>query len=144
MCQVSQRRASKCYTKVLPRAVRSVRPEDRRPPAAGPRPSWADRYFGLLVVYTTVAATIFFGVGGALGSHSWRAPFWLYLISRPLAVAAARWIWQPAPHRPDPAAPLPPLPWRQLAAPVGVSLVGGLVFYALIVELSCKLDDIGV
>src|ERR1700712_257908 len=41
--------------------------------------SLRERYFGLQVVFTTVAATIFFGVGGALGSHSWRTPFWLYV-----------------------------------------------------------------
>ncbi len=106
--------------------------------------SQRERYFGLQVVCTTVAATLFFGIGGALGSHSWRTPFWLYLVSLPLAVAAARLIWQPAPHRAGPVRDLPALPWRQLAAPVVTSLVGGLVFYALIVELSFKLDDVGV
>jgi MFS family permease len=103
-----------------------------------------EKYFGLQVIFTTVSATIFFGVGGALGSHSWRTPFWLYLVSLPLAVAAARFIWSPAPQRSGPAGKLAPLPWRKLAAPVGVSLVGGLVFYVLIVELSFKLDAIGV
>src|SRR3954464_9811343 len=103
-----------------------------------------DKYFSLQVIFTTIAATIFFGIGGALGSHSWRTPFWLYLVSLPLAVAAARLIWQPAPHRAGPVRDLPALPWRQLAAPVVTSLVGGLVFYALIVELSFKLDDVGV
>jgi MFS family permease len=103
-----------------------------------------DRYFGLQVVYTTVSATIFFAVGGALGAQDWRAPFWLYAVSLPLAALAARYIWQPAPRAQAPARKLPPLPWQQLAAPVGVSLLGGLVFYVLIVELSFKLDDIGV
>src|SRR3954447_10570770 len=101
-----------------------------------------DKYFSLQVIFTTVAATIFFGVGGALGSHSWRTPFWLYLVSLPLAVAAAKLIWSPAVARRTEK--LPPLPWRTLLAPVGVSLVGGLVFYVLIVELSFKLDSIGV
>jgi MFS family permease len=106
-----------------------------------------DRYFGLQVVYTTVAATIFFAVGGALGAQDWRAPFWLYAVSLPLAALAARYIWQPAPRAHAQARtlpPLPPLPRRQLVAPVGVSLVGGLIFYVLIVELAFKLDHIGV
>lgn len=105
-----------------------------------------ERYFGLQVVYTTIAATLFFAVGGALGEQNWRAPFWLYGVSLPLAALAAKFIWQPAPQvAPRPAGhKLPPLPWRQLAAPVGVTLLGGLVFYVLIVELSFKLDDIGV
>jgi len=103
-----------------------------------------DRYFGLQVVYTTVAATVFFAVGGTLGAQNWRAPFWLYAVSLPLAALAARYIWQPAPHAHAPARKLPPLPRRQLVAPVGVTLLGGLIFYILIVELSFKLDDIGV
>jgi MFS family permease len=102
-----------------------------------------ERYFGLQVIFTTVAATVFFGLGGALGSHSWRTPFWLYVVSLPLAAAAARWVWQPA-VRHTGGAKLPPLPWRRLAGPVGTSLVGGVVFYVLIVELSFKLDSIGV
>ena len=105
-----------------------------------------ERYFGLQVVYTTVAATIFFGVGGALGAADWRAAFWLYVVSLPLAVAAAKLIWQPAPRAQAAARThkLAPLPWRQLGIPVGVTLLGGLIFYVLIVELSFKLDSIGV
>src|SRR4051812_10348552 len=79
--------------------------------------SQRERYFGLQVVFTTVAATIFFGVGGALGAQNWRAPFWLYAVSLPLAFLAARYVWQPAP-RAQAATKLPPLPWRRLAAPV--------------------------
>src|SRR5918998_3373825 len=108
--------------------------------------SQRERYFGLQVVFTTVAATVFFGIGGALGAADWRTPFWLYAVSLPLAVAAAKLIWQPAPRAQAAARTekLPALPWRRLAAPLGVSLVGGLVFYVLIVQLSFKLDDIGV
>jgi MFS family permease len=101
-----------------------------------------ERYFGLQTVYTTVAATVFFAVGGLLGSVGWRAPFWLYAISLPLAFAAARVIWQP-PQR-HTREKLPPLSWRNLFAPIGVTLVGGFVFYVLIVELSYVLDGIGV
>src|SRR3954453_4929894 len=101
-----------------------------------------ERYFGLQVVCTTVAATFFFAIGGGLGSHSWRTPFWLYLVSLPLAVAAARFIWQPVPQRRTGV--LPALPWNRLLAPVGVSLLGGLVFYKLIVELSLSVGALGV
>ncbi len=106
--------------------------------------SQRERYFGLQVVFTTVAATVFFGVGGALGAADWRTPFWLYAVSLPLALAAAKLIWQPAPQARTRTGKLPALPWRRLAAPLGVSLLGGLVFYVLIVQLSFKLDDVGV
>ncbi|MGY1691509.1 MFS transporter [Geodermatophilus sp. SYSU D01105] len=104
--------------------------------------SQRERYFGLQVVFTTVAATVFFGLGGALGAQDWRTPFWLYAVSLPLAVLAARYVWQPTPVARTEQ--LPPMPWRRLAAPVGVTLFGGLVFYVLIVELSFVLDGIGV
>jgi MFS family permease len=108
--------------------------------------SQRERYFGLQVVFTTVSATLFFAVGGVLGSRSWRAPFWVYVVSLPLAVLAAKFVWQPASRSQADAhaTKLPRLPWRQLAAPVGVTLLGGLVFYVLIVELSFKLAAIGV
>ena len=108
--------------------------------------SQRERYFGLQVVFTTVAATIFFAVGGALGASNWRTPFWLYAVSLLLAVAAAKFVWQPAPRAQEAARTekLPSLPWRTLRTPVIVTLLGGLVFYVLIVELSFKLDDIGV
>lgn len=103
-----------------------------------------ERYFGLQIVYTTIAATVFLAVGGTLGAQHWRAPFWLYAVSLPLAALAARYLWQPVPQRRPAEHRLPSVPWRQLAAPVAVSLLGGLVFYVLIVELSFKLDDVGV
>src|SRR3954451_6817559 len=108
--------------------------------------SQRERYFGLQVVFTTVAATLFFGLGGALGAANWRTPFWLSAVSLPLAVAAAKFVWQPAPRARQAVRTekLPPLPWRRLGAPVAVTLLGGLIFYVLIVELSFKLDDIGV
>ncbi|MGK5172681.1 MFS transporter [Geodermatophilus sp. CPCC 205761] len=106
--------------------------------------SQRERYFGLQVACTTVAATVFFGLGGALGAQDWRTPFWLYAVSLPLAALAATYVWQPAPQGAARTTALPALPWRQLAAPVGVSLVGGLVFYVLVVELSFVLDGIGV
>jgi MFS family permease len=100
-----------------------------------------ERMFGLQVVCTTVAATIFFGLGGALGASGWRTPFWLYAVSLPLAALAARYLWQPQRHV---GGALPALPWKDFLPPVLVTLVGGIVFYVLIVELSFRLDDIGV
>ena len=102
-----------------------------------------ERYFGLQVVFTTVSATLFFGLGGALGSTGWRTPFWLYAVSLPLAVLAARYVWQPTSRR-RAGGELSRLPWAQLRAPVGVTLVGAVVFYVLIIQLPFKLDAIGV
>jgi MFS family permease len=104
-----------------------------------------DKYLGLQVVFTTIAATICFGLGGVLGASSWRTPFWLYLVSLPLAVLTVVAIWEPVRRRADQAArALPSVPWRQLLGPIVVTLFGGVAFYTLVVELSYALTAVGV
>ncbi|SDP59807.1 Predicted arabinose efflux permease, MFS family [Klenkia soli] len=101
------------------------------------------KLFGLQTIATTLSATVFFALGGALGSSNWQTPFYLYLLALPLAVLAAVLLWTPTvPPRATTA--LPPLPWRRMLVPLAVSLVGGVVFYTPIVELSYVLDSLGV
>jgi MFS family permease len=104
------------------------------------------RYLGLQTLVATLSATVFLGLGGALGAAGWRTPFWLYFAAILLVIPMARSLWQPA--RPTPGAPtggrLAGVPWRLLAAPCLVTLFGGAVFYALIVELSFVLNGLGV
>lgn len=106
---------------------------------SGPQRS---RYLGLQTLLASVSATVFLGVGGALGSSGWRTPFWLYLVAVVLAVPMAMLIWQPVTDART--AQLPPVPWRRLRVPCLVTLAGGVMFYALIVELSFILDEAGV
>ena len=106
---------------------------------SGPRRS---RYLGLQTLVATIAATVFLALGGALGAAGWRTPFWVYLIALVLVVPMARLLWQPT-SGPRPIK-LPPIPWRQLLVPCLFTLVGGTVFYALVVQLSFVLDDLGV
>ncbi|MPQ99116.1 MFS transporter [Modestobacter sp. I12A-02628] len=100
-----------------------------------------NRYLGLQTVITGVSAIFFIGLGGALGESSWRAPFVLYAVGIVAAVLVPLLLWQPAPR---PAGPLVPVDLRRLAAPLAVSFVGGAVFFTPIVELSFKLEDVGV
>jgi MFS family permease len=104
------------------------------------------RYLGLQTLVATLSATVFLGLGGALGAAGWRTPFWLYFAAILLVIPMARSLWQPA--RPTSeartGARLAGVPWRLLAAPCLVTLFGGAVFYALIVELSFVLNGLGV
>ncbi len=104
------------------------------------------RYLGLQTLVAALSATLFLGIGGALGSAGWRTPFWLYVVAVLLVVPMARYLWQPARPAVEAGATrrLDPMPWRQLAAPCLVTLFGGVVFYALIVELSFVLNGVGV
>jgi MFS family permease len=102
------------------------------------------RYLGLQTIVTAVAATVFLGLGGALGAAGWRAPFWLYLAAAVVAIPMIGSLWQPTRPSRGAGRRLEPVPWRQLAGPCLVTLFGGVVFYALIVELSFVLTGIGV
>lgn len=100
-----------------------------------------DRWFARQTIATTLAATVFFGLGGALGAVSWRAPFVLYASSLVIAVLVVLVVRDTGR---TPAAALPPVPWRLVAAPCLVTLFGGIVFYTPIAELSLVLASVGV
>jgi MFS family permease len=109
---------------------------------SGPQRS---RYLGLQTLVATLSATVFLALGGGLGSAGWRIPFWLYAAALLIAVPMTRLLWRPNRPTTEPGPrKLPPVPWRQLLVPCLVTLVGGVVFYALIVQLSFVLDDVGV
>lgn len=102
------------------------------------------RWLGLQTVAAALAATLFFAVGGALGSSGWRAPFWLYVLAFPLAVLAVRYIWQPTKAAAEGHRTIPPFPFRVILVPVLVTVFAGIIFYAPIVEVSYVLDAAGV
>ncbi|WP_138444112.1 MFS transporter [Sinomonas susongensis] len=101
-----------------------------------------DRYLGLQVLVASVAATAFFALGGVLGAQSWRAPFWLYIAAAFLAIPMAFVLWEP--KRDVVKARFTPVPWRQVGIPCLVTFFGGIVFYALVVQLPYLLTNLGV
>ncbi|MFJ6212561.1 MFS transporter [Streptomyces sp. NPDC092296] len=109
-----------------------------------------DRYLALQTMCSAVSATLFFALGGALGSGGWRAPFWAYgvsLLIAPLMAHALRRPPQAADQSDasDPAAgERAPFPWRRLAWPCVLTFFGAGVFYTVPVEMSYLLDDLNV
>ncbi|WP_260958676.1 MFS transporter [Pseudomonas citri] len=53
------------------------------------------RYVNRQVVTIGLVGALFFVVGGALGEHSWRAPFLLYLLPLLLVPAMMKVLWEP-------------------------------------------------
>jgi MFS family permease len=101
-----------------------------------------NKYLSLQTVVTTISATVFLAAGGALGSMSWRAPFWLYAISILVAVAMLFVLWEPVKQ---PTKRLrQAVPWGLLIRPALVTLFGGVVFYTLVVHLSFLLAGQGL
>ncbi len=54
-----------------------------------------NRYLAAQTVATTLAATVFIAVGGALGGGGWHTPFWVYAISLVIAVPMIFVLWEP-------------------------------------------------
>lgn len=101
------------------------------------------RYFGLQVVFTSLSAVVFIGLGGALAQSSWRTPFWLYTFGIVFAVITPLMLWQPRSVA-TVRGPADSIGWRPLLLPLTVTLFGGAVFYAPIVQIPIKLDSVGV
>ncbi|PKT72278.1 MFS transporter [Streptomyces populi] len=104
-----------------------------------------DRYLALQTMCASASATLFFVLGGALGSIGWRAPFWLYAVGLLLAPVMARVL--PAPH-PTVTEPTSvgqhPFPLRRMAGICLLTVFGAAVFYTVPVEMSYLMDDLGV
>lgn len=98
-------------------------------------------YLGYQVVVTTIAGTVFLAIGGTLGGIGWRTPFWLYSVSILFAVAMAFVLWEPE-H--ETGASRSRVPWKSIGAPLGVTVVGAMVFYVLIVYLPFLLAAQGI
>ncbi|GAB7528985.1 MFS transporter [Pseudomonas sp. 3A(2025)] len=60
------------------------------------------RYVNRQVVTISVVGALFFVAGGALGEHSWRLPFALYLLPLLLVPLMMRWLWEPDRQTPQP------------------------------------------
>ena len=110
---------------------------------SGPRRS---RYLGLQTLVAALSATRVPGRRRNPGRRGLAHPV-LALHGRAAARRAdGELLWQPAGHTAGAALHrhLEPMPWRLLLAPCLVTLFGGIVFYALIVELSFVLTGVGV
>ncbi|MFE0521156.1 MFS transporter [Streptomyces sp. MBT33] len=103
-----------------------------------------DRYLALQTMCASASATLFFVLGGALGSAGWRAPFWLYLVGVLLAPAMARALPTPSPAAEPTAADRRPFPLRRMAGICLLTVFGAAVFYTVPVEMSYLMDDLGV
>ncbi|GGB84792.1 MFS transporter [Marinobacterium zhoushanense] len=57
------------------------------------------KYVNLQVVTIGVIGSLFFVIGGALGEHSWRTPFYLYLLPILLVPLMMKVLWEPGQHR---------------------------------------------
>lgn len=85
------------------------------------------RYVNRQVVTIGLVGALFFVVGGALGEHSWRAPFLLYLLPLLLVPAMMKVLWEPPVLKPQGVEP-----HVEASGPAKVALPQLLVGYLMI------------
>ena len=90
-------------------------------------PRRRNKYLGLQTVTTTLAATVFIVLGGALGVGGWHTPFWVYAISIVIAVPMIFALWEPTPIEAgdtrEEAGVKTRIPWRRIGVPLLVTRV---------------------
>ncbi|MEU6356751.1 MFS transporter [Streptomyces sp. NPDC047072] len=101
------------------------------------------KYLALQTMCASASATVFFAVGGAVGSAGWRVPFFVYAVSLVLAPLMATALPSPA-ARAATVRARRPFPWRQLSGICALTSFGAMVFYTVPVEMAYLLDDLGV
>lgn len=83
------------------------------------------KYINYQVVTIGLMGALFFVIGGALGEHSWRTPFYLYLLPLLLIPAMLKVLWEPSSHTTERTPELP-----QGRVNVGALLVGYLLIFS--------------
>ncbi|SPJ32427.1 MFS transporter [Kushneria phyllosphaerae] len=87
------------------------------------------KYVNRQVVTIAVVGAVFFVIGGMLGEHSWRLPFYLYLLPLLLLPFMARILWEPAISR---TPPVQTSPQATPALPDRVNMTALLAGYLLV------------
>ncbi|KRB93564.1 MFS transporter [Noviherbaspirillum sp. Root189] len=109
-----------------------------------------EKWLSLQTVATSLAATIFFVVGGALGEHGWRTPFWLYAASIVLSSLVLLFLYEPAPVQREQAgqgagdANVSAFPWRPMVVIYSITMFGVILFFIIPVQAGFLLNKLGI
>ncbi|MCO7262950.1 MFS transporter [Dickeya zeae] len=105
------------------------------------------RFVNLQVVSIGIVGAIFFIVGGALGEHSWRTPFYLYLLPLLLVPFMMKILWEPtSQHLPHPhsLSESQPISWAALLANYLLVFAGMVLAFIVPVQTPTLLVQSGV
>ncbi|WP_273808263.1 MULTISPECIES: MFS transporter [unclassified Pseudomonas] len=107
------------------------------------------RYLALQTTFAASSAILFFMIGGALGELGWRMPYVVYVVALVMAVFAHFLLWEPKPQSlsaddaEDASQQAKAFRPALLAVTCLVTLVGGVAFMVLQIQLAYLLRDIG-
>ncbi len=106
-----------------------------------------ERLLTLQTVFSSLAATAFFLIGGSLGEMGWRMPFWLYGIGFVMWLPSVWLLWEPMRVQPVSDASVSssePFPLKLVTTICAITLLASVAFYLVPVHLSFLLDGTGV
>lgn len=106
-----------------------------------------DTWLAWQVGVSSISAVPLLLIGGLLGTIDWRAPFAVYLTAWVLTIATLLLTWEtPSGSNEDTgtASPKVAFPTRQMAVIYVATLLGGMIFYIVPVQLSLVLGELGV
>ena len=111
-----------------------------------------DKWLAGQTAFASMSALVFFNLGGFLGEHGWRTPFYVYLSA--LVMFALVWIftWEPASGaHPADEAVAPPhnlswagFPWARMAMIVAITIYGSVFFYTVQIQSASGLAELGM
>jgi MFS family permease len=105
-----------------------------------------DKWLAGQTACASMSALLFFNLGGLLGSHGWRTPFWVYASALVMMAAVIACTWEPgrdgsvaasdsAPHN----ASWAEFPWLRMMIIIGITIYGSVFFYTVQIQASSGL-----
>lgn len=105
-----------------------------------------ERLLTLQTIFSSLAATAFFFIGGSLGEMGWHMPFWLYTVGFLLWLPCVWLLWEPTRSQSTADASVSSkehFPVALVTIICAVTLLAAIAFYLVPVHLSFLLDGMG-
>lgn len=110
-----------------------------------------DKWLAGQTACASLSALLFFNLGGFLGNHGWRTPFWVYASALVMMLAVIVFTWEPARGgRPGESGKAPHnvswagFPWLKMAMIIGITIYGSVFFYTVQIQASTGLAALGL
>ncbi len=111
-----------------------------------------DKWLAGQTAFASMSALVFFNLGGLLGTHGWRTPFWVYGSAVLMLAAVLAFTWEPgkdggaasgtkaAPHNASWAG----FPWLRMLGIIAITIYGSVFFYTVQIQASSGLAALGL
>ena len=111
-----------------------------------------DKWLAGQTACASLSALVFFNLGGFLGNHGWRTPFWVYTSALLMMLAVIVFTWEPAkdggeanaagkaPHNVSWAG----FPWLKMMMIVGITIYASVFFYTVQIQAASGLNALGL